>query len=198
MSDDATSNTTWTPNSNTVLDVTDTVASTDGVTIIGWRAATKTGAPGPLVLGGTWGASGTTNNLAVEILPIVFADPISSIKSITPDGAFGNPQVSQTAPPLVISPAGIASDEKLSSPQVSNVVAPSGIVSFETSGVSAVTPGTVTISPSGIPSTEADGVAGATPGTVTASLAGIASGELDGYAVSLSPSQGFRQGTSWV
>lgn len=71
ISDDATGNTTWTANANSVLDTTDSVGATDSITLVGWRGIGYTNPVGATTFGGTWGASATSNQLALEILPVL-------------------------------------------------------------------------------------------------------------------------------
>jgi hypothetical protein len=79
VSDDATSNTTWAPNGNSILDVTDSAGPTDSVTIIGWRGTGLTSATGPTTFGGTWGAVATSNQVGLEILPVLATSPASTV-----------------------------------------------------------------------------------------------------------------------
>jgi hypothetical protein len=79
VSDDPTSNTTWTPNGNSILDTTDAAAATDAVTVIGWRGSGLTGVTGPTTFGGTWGAAATSNQLGLEILPVLAFNPVVSM-----------------------------------------------------------------------------------------------------------------------
>lgn len=64
----AVANASWTPNGDTLLatEFTDGVA---GHVIKGWAAALPVTTPGVITLGGTWGSSGHTNIIAMEIIP---------------------------------------------------------------------------------------------------------------------------------
>jgi hypothetical protein len=85
MSDDSATNTTWTPNANSALDITDASGPTDSVTVIGWRGVSRTSVPGIITLGGTWGASATSNHVGLEVLPILGFTPAPAV---VPSGAM--------------------------------------------------------------------------------------------------------------
>lgn len=68
VSDDTTSNHSWTPNAATTTDSTYN-DSTDVVSLVSWKATSATGTPGATTLGGTWSGSGNTNQCAFEVLP---------------------------------------------------------------------------------------------------------------------------------
>jgi hypothetical protein len=76
VSDDTTSNptTNWAPNANTVVDY-EYHDTTDGIELVSWAGSGRTGTPGTTTFGGTWGASGKTNQCAVEILPALSIKP---------------------------------------------------------------------------------------------------------------------------
>jgi hypothetical protein len=79
IGDDSTSNTTFTANAATTVDVLDTDGPADGVTMVGWRATALTGTPGATTLGGTWGATAASNNAAFEVLPALATPPKKSL-----------------------------------------------------------------------------------------------------------------------
>jgi hypothetical protein len=98
------SNTTWSAIANTAADVVDSGGSTDGITIEGFKLNGLLTLPRAFTVGGTWGASGASNQIAMEIGAAPIQAPVSNARhpGKGPSNArfYKTPQ--DTTPPVAV------------------------------------------------------------------------------------------------